>query len=57
VIEGIEKDKAEIDVAPIPMRAGARIFATAPSIGFAISRALGGGKIAADVAEGQRDKR
>jgi short-subunit dehydrogenase len=57
VIEGIEEDKAEIDVAPLPMRVGARMFTTAPSIGFTISRAFGGGKIAADVAEGQRDKR
>jgi short-subunit dehydrogenase len=57
VIEGIDKNKVEINVAPIAMRTGARIFVTAPSVGFAISRALGGGKIAAKVAKGQREKR
>ena len=48
---------AEIDVAPFSMRAGARIFTAAPSIGSAISRAFGGDRIAAAVADGQRDKR
>jgi short-subunit dehydrogenase len=57
VIEGIEKNKAEIDVAPLPMRSGAKIFTAAPSIGAAISRRLGGGRVATSVAEGQREKR
>jgi short-subunit dehydrogenase len=57
VIEGIERNSAEIDVAPLAMRSGAKIFTAAPSVGAAISRALGGGRIAASVAEGQRDKR
>lgn len=57
VIKGIEKNRAEIDVAPIAMRSGARIFTAAPSVGAALSRALGGWKIAASVAAGQRDKR
>jgi short-subunit dehydrogenase len=57
VLKAIETNKAEIDVAPLPMRSGVRIFAFAPSIGTRISRALGGNKIAAAVAAGQRDKR
>jgi short-subunit dehydrogenase len=57
VVRGIEKNKAEIDVAPIVVRSGARIFNAAPTIGAAIRRAFGGDKIAADVAAGQRDKR
>jgi short-subunit dehydrogenase len=57
VLTGIEKNSAEIDVAPLPMRVGARVFTAAPSLGAAISRAFGGGRIAAAVAEGQRDKR
>jgi uncharacterized protein len=57
VIKGIEKNKAEIDVAPIAMRSGTRIFSAAPSAGAVLSRALGGWKIAASVAAGQRDKR
>jgi len=57
VIKGIKKNKAEIDVAPIAMRSGTRIFTAAPSLGAALSRVLGGWKIAASVAAGQRDKR
>jgi len=57
VVRAIEQDKREIDVAPLTMRSGARIFAAAPSVGSAISRALGGGRIAANVAKGQQDKR
>jgi uncharacterized protein len=57
VIEGIQRNRAEIDVAPIGMRWGTRASAFAPSLGAAITRALGGGKIAASLAEGQRDKR
>ncbi len=57
IVQGIEKNKAEIDVAPIPMRVGARVFAAVPGLGAALSRRLGGDEIAAAVAEGQRDKR
>ena len=57
VIEGIERNRAEIDVAPLPMRSGAFLYTAAPSVGAAITRALGGGRIAAAITEGQRDKR
>jgi short-subunit dehydrogenase len=57
VIDGIEHNSAEIDVAPLAVRSGAKIFTAAPSIGAAISRVLGGSRIAASVAEGQRDRR
>lgn len=57
VLEAIRKNRAEINVAPVSMRAGARIFAAAPSLGSAISRVFGGDRIAAAVAAGQRDKR
>jgi short-subunit dehydrogenase len=57
VIEGIEKDRLEIDVAPVVMRTGARIFVTAPSLGSAISRALGGRRVAANISERQSEKR
>jgi short-subunit dehydrogenase len=57
VVSGIEKDKAEIDVAPIGMRSSARLFGAAPSLVVAVGRRLGGARLAAAVAEGQRDKR
>jgi short-subunit dehydrogenase len=57
VLEGIEKKRAEIDVAPVAMRSSARLFGTAPSVVVALGRRLGGARLAAAVAEGQRDKR
>ena len=57
VIKGVLKNKAEIDVAPIAMRSGTRLYTLAPTAGAALSRALGGWKIASSVAAGQRDKR
>jgi uncharacterized protein len=57
VIQGIEKNCPEIDVAPLTMRTGARLFAAAPSMGTRVSRMLGGNRIASSVAAAQRRKR
>jgi short-subunit dehydrogenase len=57
VIEGIETDKPEIDVAPIMARSMARLYANAPSLLLAVGRRIGGDRLTAAVAEGQRDKR
>jgi short-subunit dehydrogenase len=57
VVAGIEKDKPEVNVAPIAMRSTARLFGAAPSLVVTIGRRLGGARLAAAVAEGQRDKR
>jgi short-subunit dehydrogenase len=57
VVSGIEKDRVEIDVAPIGVRSSAKLFGAAPSVVVGVGRRLGGGKIAARVAAGQRDKR
>jgi len=57
VVAGIEKDRAEINVAPITMRSSARLFGAAPALVVAVGRRLGGTRLAASVAEGQRDKR
>lgn len=57
VVVGIEKDRAEIDVAPIAVRSSAKLFGAAPSVVVAVGRRLGGARLAASVAEGQRDKR
>lgn len=57
VLTGIEKGKAEINVAPIAMRSTARLFGAAPSVVVAIGRRVGGARLAAAVAEGQRDQR
>jgi uncharacterized protein len=57
VVTGIEKGKAEIDVAPFAVRTGSRVLAAAPTIGSAIRRTFGGDKIAEQIAEGQRNLR
>jgi short-subunit dehydrogenase len=57
VIAGIEKNRAEIDVAPFSFTSGARIFGVSPSILSAITRALGASGVSAAFEEGQRGKR
>ncbi len=57
VISGIEKNRAEIDVAPFSLASGARAFGLAPSLVAAINRRLGANPLANAIAEGQRDKR
>jgi short-subunit dehydrogenase len=57
VVSGIEKNRAEVDVAPVAMRFSARLFGAVPSVVVAIGRRLGGERLAAAVADGQRDKR
>jgi uncharacterized protein len=57
VIEGIERNRAEIDVAPFSLSSGARMFGVAPNLITAVNRRLGATELADDIAEGQRDKR
>lgn len=56
VIEGIERNSAEIDVAPLAVRSGVKVFTAAPSVAAAVSRVFGGSRIAASVAEGHRER-
>jgi short-subunit dehydrogenase len=57
VQRGIERDKAEIDVAPIGLRVSATFARAAPELGARLSRRLGADRIAGAMYEGQRDKR
>jgi short-subunit dehydrogenase len=57
VIRAIERNRAEIDVAPVGIRLGAAFGAVAPQIAAAASRRMGGETISADIAQGQRGKR
>ena len=57
VVRGIERDRAEVDVAPLPLRAAGRLAGAAPGIVAAVSRRLGGAEVADQLAEAQRDKR
>jgi short-subunit dehydrogenase len=57
VIEGIEKDRAEIDVAPITLRAGGWIAGAAPAALAALNRRMGGASVAEGLADAQKEKR
>jgi hypothetical protein len=57
VIGAIETNKAEVDVAPLPMRIGVRLAALTPPIALAMQRRAGAEEIAANIASRQRDKR
>ena len=57
VVKGVERGRAEIDVAPIPLRAGGWVAGLAPSALAAVQRRLGGDRISDAFGENQRDKR
>jgi short-subunit dehydrogenase len=57
VVKAIEANRAEIDVAPLAMRAGAAFAGLAPEAAAVITRKLGGDAIADAMAKGQADKR
>jgi short-subunit dehydrogenase len=57
VIRGIERNRAELDVAPVSMRLGATLSGMLPGSLAAIQRRLGSAELSASVADGQRDKR
>jgi short-subunit dehydrogenase len=57
VLRAIERNRAELEVAPLPVRVGAGLASAAPQIAAAASRMLGSEQIARSVAEGQRDTR
>lgn len=57
VIEAIVRDRAEIEVAPVPLRLGATVAAVAPALAAWGARRMGSHRIARQVAEGQRGVR
>jgi short-subunit dehydrogenase len=57
VISVIERNRAEVQVAPLSLRLGATFAGLAPQLAATGSRLLGSDRIAAELAAGQRDKR
>jgi uncharacterized protein len=57
VVRAIERDRAEIDVAPLGLRVGAAFAGLAPELSARVQRRLGGTKVADAMARGQQDKR
>jgi len=57
VVGAIERDRVEVEVAPLGLRAGTALGAMAPGLSSRVQRRLGGSKVADDMAHGQRSKR
>ncbi len=57
VSRSIERNRPELEVAPLALRLGASFASVAPGIAAFGSRLLGSDRVAAQLAEGQRDKR
>jgi short-subunit dehydrogenase len=57
VVKAIESNRAELDVAPLPLRAGAVLASLAPGPIGAIQRRMGATATAAQFEKGQLDKR
>lgn len=57
VVRGIERERAEVDVAPLSLRIGTRISELVPVTAARVQRRLGSERIADQLADAQRDKR
>jgi short-subunit dehydrogenase len=57
VLRAVERDRAEVTVAPLSLRLGADVAAVAPGLSAAFQRIAGGAKVARATSEGQADKR
>jgi short-subunit dehydrogenase len=57
VVRGIEKDRAEIDVAPLGLRAGAVLGGLAPELSGRVSRRLGSQRLGDAMTRAQSSKR
>jgi short-subunit dehydrogenase len=57
VVRSIEANKGEIDVAPVPLRAGTVFGAVAPELAASVSRRLGADRLSREIGSGQRHMR
>lgn len=57
VVRAVDEDPAEIDVAPLGLRAGAAFSGLAPGLAATIARRLGAGAVSEQLSGKQRDKR
>jgi hypothetical protein len=56
-LRAIERNKGELDVAPIALKLGATMCGIAPELSATVTRKAGGDAIAAQFEAGQLDKR
>lgn len=57
VVDAIEHNRGEVDVAPLPLRASAAFAGLAPETSASLARWLGSQQIAREIEAGQSDKR
>lgn len=57
VVSAIERNRAEVDVAPLAMRIGTTMASLAPELAANVQRRLGADGLASQMETGQRDKR
>jgi short-subunit dehydrogenase len=57
VVNAIERNRGEVDVAPVAMRVGAIFGGLAPEVAARVTRRVGGEDIAQQIIAGQSDKR
>jgi uncharacterized protein len=57
VVRAIERDRSEVDVAPLALRVGTAIAGLAPEAAAIVQRRLGANEIATRIVSGQGDKR
>jgi short-subunit dehydrogenase len=57
VVSAIERNRAEVEVAPVGLRLGTAAASVAPAFSAAVSRRLGSARIAAQIVAGQRANR
>ena len=56
-MSAIERDRSEVDVAPLSLRLGAAFAGLAPEVSAKVQRRLGADEVARQFERGQRDKR
>ena len=57
VVSAIERNRGEVDVAPLSLRLGSAFAGLAPEVAATVSRRMGAEKIASDMATGNASKR
>jgi short-subunit dehydrogenase len=57
VVAAVEKNKLEVDVAPLPLRLGASIAVVAPAVWESLNRRTGGQKLSDKMSDSQKHKR
>jgi short-subunit dehydrogenase len=57
VVDAIERNRAEVDVAPLQLRVGSFFSGLAPDLSAALTRKMGGDKVAQGMADSQRQGR